>query len=62
MDDFEEMSFLSPQQNANLKSLFEYYSEHETRRRKKWGQRTIVSNIREKCYLTLINRITTVST
>ena len=33
MDDYEYMPFLSPQQNANLKSLFEYYSDHETRRR-----------------------------
>ncbi|MCU7830350.1 MAG: hypothetical protein KZQ85_14905 [Candidatus Thiodiazotropha sp. (ex Myrtea sp. 'scaly one' KF741663)] len=33
MDDFEEIGFLSPQENANLKALFEYYSEHETRRR-----------------------------
>lgn len=33
MNDFEEMGFLSPQENTNLKSLFEYYSEHETRRR-----------------------------
>jgi len=33
MDDFDEMNFLSQNQNSNLKALFEYYSEHETRRR-----------------------------